>query len=70
MKIALAMKFLRPLMLQVTTVAPPSGRKVNSPVFVAAKGSMNSSFIRMISGARLSVMVIRPLPTSLLPSQL
>src|SRR6266850_2241265 len=55
-------------MLHVTAVRSPSGLNVNSAVFVAANGFTNSSLIRTSSFGRLSVIVMRPSPTLLLPA--
>src|SRR6266478_9809244 len=54
-------------MLHVTAVRSPAGLNVNSAVFVAAKGFRNSSLILTSSLGRLSVIVMRPSPTLLLP---
>src|SRR6267142_2007157 len=56
-------------MLHVTAVRSPSGLNVNSAVFVASKGFRNSSLILTSSLGRLSVIVMRPSPTLLLPAQ-
>jgi hypothetical protein len=66
--IALTMKLFRPVKLHVTAVRSPSALKANSAVLVALKGLANSSLIRISSFGRLSVMVERPSPTSLLPA--
>ena len=66
---ALAMKLFVPAMLHVITVFSPSAWNVNSAVFVAAKGLRNSIRQRTSSPGRLSVIVIVPSPTSLLPAQ-
>src|SRR5262245_6827653 len=65
--IALATKFFSPDRLQVTAVCSPSGLNVNSAVAVDANGFTKSSWIRISSFGRLSVMVMRPSPTLLLP---
>src|SRR5882724_6441202 len=56
-------------MLHVTVVPWPSGLKVNSAVASPAIGLKNSSFTRTSSFGLLSMIVWRPAPTSLLPSQ-
>src|SRR5271165_5080022 len=61
------MKFFGPDMLHVTSVWPPSGLNVNSPTHVFGNGLKNSSLIFTNSPGRLSVMVILPSPTWLLP---
>src|SRR6266404_215558 len=66
--IALAMKFLSPVMLHVTRVRSPSGLKLNSATLVPAKGFTNSSLTWIRSLGRLSTIVIRPSPTSRLPT--
>src|SRR6266478_3448340 len=70
--IALAMKFLSPVMLHVTMVRSPSGvpsgLNVNSATLVPAKGFTNSSLTRIRSLGWLSTIVIRPSPTSWLPT--
>src|SRR4051812_12628642 len=66
---ALAMKFFWPDMLQVTAVWLLSDLKVNSVSAVEANGLMNSSLMRTRSLGRLSVIVIRPSPTFLSPTQ-
>src|SRR5438093_10462820 len=55
-------------MLHVTAVRSPAGLNVNSAVLVAAKGFTNSSLILTSSLGRLSVIVMRPSPTLLLPA--
>src|SRR5262245_12831454 len=67
--IALAMKLWRPVIDQVTFVPEPLGAKSNRAVLVAAQGLMNSRRMVTCCGGRLSVMVIRPSPTWLLPDQ-
>src|SRR5438132_5492792 len=56
-----------PTMLHVTAVRWPSGLNVNSAVLVAAKGFRNSRLTLISSDGRLSVSVMRPSPTCLLP---
>ena len=46
-----------------------SGLNVNSVVLVTVKGLINSSLMTTKSPGRLSVIVMRPSPTCLLPSQ-
>src|SRR5579871_1118134 len=65
--INLQIKLLFPNMLQVTIVLLPFGLNVNSAILVAAKGFRNSSLILINSTGRLSVRVMRPVPTCLLP---
>src|SRR5204862_2713328 len=67
--IALATKFFRPVMVHVTAVCSPRGSKVNSAMLLARKGFSKSSLIRIRSLDRLSVIVMRPSPTWLLPDQ-
>ncbi|MNF14055.1 hypothetical protein D3C80_2161170 [compost metagenome] len=56
-------------MAQVTWVPPPSGRRVNSAVLWASKGISKSSLISTREAGSLSVISMRPVPTSLLPCQ-
>src|SRR4029077_18014772 len=67
--IALVIKFFLPVMFHVTVVWFPCGWKVNSAVLVAANGFMNSSLIRTRSLGWLSMIVMRPSTTLLLPTQ-
>ena len=67
--IALLTKLFVPDMVHVTTVWPPSGLKVNSAMFVPLKGLRKSSRNRTNWPGWLSVMVMLPAPTLLLPSQ-
>ena len=54
---------------QVTSVPPAAGLKVKVAVLVAAMGFRNSRRIVMRSVGLLSVIVILPSPTCLLPTQ-
>src|SRR5215813_9725850 len=54
-------------MLHVTTVRLPSGTNLNSAMLVPANGRMKSRRSLTRSFGRLSVMVMRPSPTSLFP---
>src|SRR3954470_22915244 len=65
---ALVMKLLRPDMVQVTFVWSPAGLIVNIVSLTPAKGRTNSRRMRTWSFGTLSVIVILPAPTSLLPS--
>src|SRR3954454_18770118 len=67
--IALVMKLLLPVMVQVTFVLSPMGLMVNSVSLTPANGRMNSRRIRTWSFGTLSVIVMFPAPTFLLPSQ-
>ncbi len=67
--IALHMKPLFPNMLQVTFVCSPSFSKVNSTVLLALNGLKNSRFIRTNSSGQLAMMVMRPWPILLFPTQ-
>src|SRR5262249_30674743 len=67
--IALPAKLFCPAMVQVTKVLPPSGLKLKVAVFVAWKGFVNSSLISMNSLGRLSMIVMHPSLTFLLPDQ-
>src|SRR5919204_2193409 len=68
-QIARDRKLFCPNMAQVTAVRLPSGLNVNSAVLVPAIGCTKSSLILMRSAGRLSVTVMRPSPTLLLPAQ-
>src|SRR5687767_10145217 len=68
MQKALHMKLFSPFMVQVTTVCSPFGSNENSAALVAANGLKNSSLMRTNSPGWLSVSVMRPSPTSLLPT--
>src|SRR5512134_176736 len=67
--IALPTKLFLPRIVQVTAVRPPSSLNANSALLVAAKGLKNSSLKRIASFGRLSMMLMRPSPTSLFPAQ-
>jgi hypothetical protein len=62
--IALATKLSSPVMVHVTAVPPPAGRKVNSATLVPARGFTKSGSTRISSPGRLSTIVMRPSPTS------
>jgi RNA polymerase sigma-70 factor (ECF subfamily) len=67
--IAFATKLLWPLIDHVTSVPRPPPRMSNCAVFVAWNGFRNSRRIVTLSGGTLSVIVMRPSPTSSLPTQ-
>jgi hypothetical protein len=68
MPMTLEMKGLGPWIAHVTLVASPWGERVKSTTLWASKGSMKSSLIDTLEGGDASVISMRPLPISLLPS--
>src|ERR1043165_1463310 len=66
---ALVMNLFLPDIVQETLVLSPIGLNVKRVSFTPANGRMNSSRMRMWSFGMLSVIVMLPAPTSLLPSQ-
>jgi len=67
---ALPMKLFFPYIVHVTVVWSFSELKVNSDVLVAAKGFRNSSLKLIKASGRLSMIVMLPWPTLLLPAHL